>query len=169
LKNKSKSQINLWQQIKRTRSSRIIEHTSPISSYDLLTNSIGTITFGSTLGLESAFALKPSLVIADCGYDMLGVVDKVTSWAQVLNWIQKNHKITDEEMATRKNNACIRGFFIATGGITFKNTTLVDKGLGAWDAITFDGMKMKVNKYSFLYRQSISRIKFSSIIKLIND
>lgn len=169
LKNKSKSQINLWRQIRQTRSSRIIEPNSPISSYDLLTNSMGTITFGSTIGLESAFALKPSLVIAECGYDMLGVVDKAISWEQVLNWIQRNHKITDEEMITRKNNACIRGFFIATGGIAFKYTTLVDIGLGAWNAVTFDGMKMKVNKYAILCRKLISRFKFRRIMELIND
>jgi len=169
LKNKSDSQKGGWLTIKDSESSRIIGPEKQISSYELLDNSVGSITFGSTIGLESAFALKPSLVMADCGYDMLGVVDKATSWADVLNWILKNHQINNEELINRRNNACIRGFFIATGGITFNYTTLFDMGLGAWNATSFDGMKMGSNSIIYKYRKLISRIKFKRVIALIND
>jgi hypothetical protein len=169
LKNKSDNQKNGWLTIKDSESSRVIGPEEPISSYELLDNSVGSITFGSTIGLESAFALKPSLVIADCGYDLLGVVDKATSWADVSNWIFKNHKINEEELLHRRNQACIRGFFIATGGITFNYTTLVDIGLGAWNATSFDGMRVKSNSIIGKYRKLISHIKFKKVVALIHD
>ena len=105
--------------------------------------------------------------MADCGYDLLDVVDKATSWLDVSDWIFKNHKINNEELINRRNNACIRGFFIATGGITFKYTTLVDMGLGAWNATSFDGMKMSSNSIIDTCRKLISRIKFKKINALI--
>ena len=169
LKNKSDNQKHGWLSIKDSESSRLIGPEEPVSSYELLDNSVGSITFGSTIGLESAFALKPSLVIADCGYDLLGVVDKATSWADVSNWIFKNHKINEEELLHRRNQACIRGFFIATGGITFNYTTLVDIGLGAWNATSFDGMRIKSNSIIRKYRKLISHIKFKKIVALIHD
>jgi hypothetical protein len=169
LKNKSDNQKNGWLTIKDSESSRVIGPEEPISSYELLDNSVGSITFGSTIGLESAFALKPSLVIADCGYDLLGVVDKAISWADVSNWIFKNHKINEEELLHRRNQACIRGFFIATGGLTFNYTTLVDIGLGAWNATSFDGMRVKSNSIIGKYRKLISHIKFKKVVALIHD
>ena len=169
LKNKSDSQKGGWLTIKDSESTRVIGPEKPISSYELLDNSVGTITFGSTIGLESAFAMKPSLVMADCGYDLLGVVDKASSWEDVSNWIFKNHKINNEELLNRRNNACIRGFFIATGGITFNYTTLVDMGLGAWNATGFDGMNMESNSIVKKYRKLISHMKFKKIVALIQD
>jgi len=167
--NKSNSQKSGWLTIKDSKSTRIIGPEEQISSYELLDNSVGSITFGSTIGLESAFALKPSLVMADCGYDMLGVVDKANTWEDVLNWISKNHKINNEELRNRRNNACIRGFFIATGGIAFNYTNLIDMGLGSWKAISFDGVRMNSNSIIDIYRKVISRIKFKRIVALIND
>ena len=167
LKNKSDSQKSGWSAIKDSKLTKIVGPEQQISSYELLDNSVGSITFGSTIGLESAFALKPSLVLADCGYDLLDVVDKATSWLDVSDWIFKNHKINNEELINRRNNACIRGFFIATGGITFKYTTLVDMGLGAWNATSFDGMKMSSNSIIDTCRKLISRIKFKKINALI--
>jgi hypothetical protein len=169
LKNKSDSQKGGWLTIANSRSTKIVGPEQEISSYELLDNSVASITFGSTIGLESAFALKPSLVLADCGYDLLGVVDKAESWTDVSNWIFLDHKISNEELINRKNNACIRGFFIATAGITFKYTTLVDVGLGAWNATMFDGVKMGSNLVIDKYRKIISRIKFKRIIALMQD
>ena len=169
LKNKSNNQKNGWLTIKASESSRVIGPEEPISSYELLDNCVGSITFGSTIGLESAFALKPSLVIADCGYDLLGVVDKAASWNDVSNWIFKNHKINKDELLYRRNQACIRGFFIATGGITFDYTTLVDIGLGAWNATSFDGMRIKSNSIILKYRKLISHLKFKKVVLLIHD
>jgi hypothetical protein len=169
LKNKSDNQKAGWLAIQDSESTRIIGPEEPISSYELLDNSLGSITFGSTIGLESAFALKPSLVIADCGYDLLGVVDKAASWADVSNWIYENHKISDRELLHRRNQACIRGFYIATGGIDFNYTTLVDKGLGAWDATSFDGIRIKSNSIIGKYRKLINQIKFKKVVALIHD
>lgn len=167
--NKSKSQKSGWLTIKSSKSTRVIGPDEQVSSYDLLDNSVGTISFGSTIGLESAFALKPSLVIADCGYDLLGVVDKATSWKDVLDWVQEGYRISSKELLSRKNNACIRGFFIATAGNTFKYSNLEDMGLGAWNARSFDGMRMDSNSVIHTYRKLVSKIKFKRVKALLHD
>jgi len=168
LKNKSQKQKQGWAKISSTISSRVIQAEEKISSYELLENSVGSISFGSTIGLESAFALKPSLVMADCGYDLIGVVDKANSWAYISSWIKKGHKIGSDELMKRKNNACIRGFFVSTGGMDFKYTKLIDKGLGAWNAVMFDGLDMKFSAISIISKKIINRIKFKKVTSMIN-
>jgi hypothetical protein len=169
LVNKSEEQKFGWQAIRDTRSTKVIAAEDQASSYDLLDNSIGSITFGSTLGLESAFALKPSLLIADSGYDLLGVVDKAKNWKDVSDWILGGYKIDENQLQERKSNSCIRGYFLATGGIDFRFSQLVEKSWGAWEAISFDGMSLSTSKLNQIYKRIISRMKFREIRKLINS
>ena len=68
----------------------------------------------------------------------------------------------------RKNNACIRGFFVSTGGMDFKYTKLIDKGLGAWNAVMFDGLDMKFSAISIISKKIINRIKFKKVTSMIN-
>jgi len=169
LVNKSDEQKTGWMLIKNTRSTKVISAEDKVSSYDLLDNSVGSITFGSTLGLESAFALKPSLLIADSGYDLMGVVDKAKNWEQVTEWIFGGYQIAESELLNRKDNACIRGYFLATGGKDFEYTQLSEKSWGAWDALSFSGIKVATSKILVNYRKMISKIKFYKVIKLINN
>ncbi len=169
LTNKSKEQKTGWRAIMNTKSSRVIAPEDQVSSYSLLDNSIGTITFGSTIGLESAFALKPSLLIADSGYDLLGVADKANDWKYVSGWVSGGYKLAENELLNRRNNACIRGYFLATGGLNFQYSQLNEKSWGAWDALTFSGAKVSPGKFTEIYRKTVSKIKFYRIVRLINN
>lgn len=169
LKNKSNEQKLSWLGIESTKSTTIIGPEQQVSSYGLLDNSIGSITFGSTLGLESAFALKPTLLLADSGYDLLGVADKADTWDGVSEWIFRGHKIDEQELSARRSNACIRGYFLATGGTDFQYTHLEEKGWGAWDAVSFAGMKISSNSLIGIYRRVLSKIRFLKVLKLINS
>lgn len=169
LENKSNEQKLGWMAIKNTKSTTIIESEQQVSSYALLDDSIGTITFGSTLGLESAYAFKPSLLLADSGYDIIGVVDKAKTWFEVSEWIVKGHRIDEGELLNRRNNACIRGYFLATGGLNFQYSQLQEIGWGAWKANSFEGTKIPPNFLVGIYRRIISKIKFRKILKLINN
>lgn len=167
LRNKSKEQKLAWGNVSNSKNSRIINEDTKISSYDLLDSAEGTITFGSTMGLESAFAEKPCLTLADCSYDLLSVVDKATNWKEVVEWINQGYQIDSKEITLRKNNSCIRGFFLETAGEDFKYTKLRQTGYGSWQALKFLDEEIYPDNYVRYYQRLISKIKFLKIKWLI--
>jgi hypothetical protein len=169
LRNKSLKQKSEWALIENSKNSTIVDEGSQISSYDLLDNCVGTITFGSTLGLESAFALKPSLLLADSGYDLLGVADKPVDWLEVENWITSTHNKAHTVLLARRERACVRGFFLANGGEQFKYTNLVQTGWGAWKATSFDGVKIGSSTIISFWQIFLKSIKWLKIRKLIGN
>jgi hypothetical protein len=169
LRNKSIEQKLSWRKVIKSKSSIIVDENSNVSSYTLLDGSEGTITFGSTLGLESAFAEKPSLTLADCAYDLLGVVDKADTWEAVEKWLNTGYQISNKEKKIRKNNSCIRGFFLETAGSNFRHSQLLQTGYGSWQALTFMGTKLYTNNFFNHYQKIISKIKFIKIKRLINN
>ncbi len=168
LLNKSLEQQLAWAEIRESNSTKICGPGEEISSYSLLDNAIGSISFGSTVGLESAFALKPSLVLTECGYDLLGVVDIAETWEDVSNWLKFGHQLTPAQLSDRKTNSCIRGFFLATGGRTLENTHLVEIGWGAWVARSFDEVKLPDGLFSRIYHKVVSKVKFLRVLRYLN-
>ena len=168
LMNKGTTVISNWSKILPTKRSLIIGPADKISSYELLDNCVGVISFGSTLGLEAAFNLKPSLVLADSGYDLLGVVDKADSWDEVTEWLQAVHKIKSKSLNLRRQNATIRGYYLATAGIPFKNSILKQTGWGSWAVVSFCGHKIHKSVMMNFYQKLISKIKFLKINMLVN-
>jgi hypothetical protein len=120
------------------------------------------------LGLEAAFNLKPSIVLADSGYDLLEVVDKAQSWDEVNQWLQIGHKMSSESLELRRKNSTIRGYYLATAGITFENSVLKQTGWGAWDVVAFCEHKIQRPVIMDFYRKLISKFKFLRINKLVN-
>lgn len=51
----------------------VIPGNSPVSSYTLMSSCDRVITFGSTMGIEAAYAGKPAMVLHTCFYSYLGV------------------------------------------------------------------------------------------------
>ena len=168
LKNKSSAAIANWSVIKSKSNSIVIGPTEKVSSYELLDNCVGVISYGSTLGLEAAFSLKPSLVLADSGYDLLGVVDKAENWKDVNEWLKTGYKLGRTTLNERQKNATIRGYYLATGGIPFKNSVLRQTGWGAWTVDAFCGHKLRESIIVNSYRKVINKIKFLRISHLVN-
>lgn len=169
LQNKSESQKLEWNSIKETRNSRIVSAESTVPSYDLMDQSLGVITFGSTIGLEAAFSRKPSLLLADSGYDELGVCDKPKDWEKVFLWIQEKHMLSQDELEYRRSMACIRGYYLELGGNRFLNSKLREIGWGSWEATKFRNMRIVNLRVFDTYHKIISRIKFYKITRLINE
>ena len=152
----------MWRSIRNKRNSIIITEDSNVSSYKLLNNARGVITFGSTIGLEASFRHKPCLVLADCGYDLLGVCDKASNWIEVLNWLEKGHMKSKRELTNRMINSCIRGYYLATGGQKFIYSDVQQTGgSGAWDAITFCGNKIQNRDIISFYHKIIYKLKYA--------
>jgi hypothetical protein len=159
LRNKSRSQIKEWSAISNSKSSIVFDQNNQTSTYELLDNSIGTITFGSTLGLESVFALKPSLVLTDCGYDALKVVDKAENWEDVEKWILNISHLDPRELETRKINSCIRGYYLETAGINYLFSELRNTGWGTWEVESINGFKLRPGIFLKYRSLIISKIK----------
>lgn len=168
LSNKGTSVKSNWSTISSTKRSMVIGPTAKISSYELLDNCVGVISYGSTLGLEAAFNLKPSIVLADSGYDLLEVVDKAQSWDEVNQWLQIGHKMSSDSLELRRKNSTIRGYYLATAGIPFENSVLKQTGWGAWDVVAFCEHEIQRPVIMDFYRKLISKFKFLKINKLVN-
>jgi hypothetical protein len=161
LLNKPTSSIKRWQSIQTKKQSRLILPDEKISSYDLLEKSIGTITFGSTIGIESAYYSKPVLVLADTKFDELGIADKPKAWEEVEDWLNKAESISSSTLRDRKIKSCIFGFYLDQCGNIFPNTQLVETGKqGAWNGTSFLNLKINENMLKVKYRKIISKYKF---------
>ncbi len=169
LQSKSESQKRDWGVIGDTKNSRVLAADSQIPSYKLLDHSLGVITFGSTIGLEAAFSKKPSLLLADSGYDALGVCDKPMDWEGVFLWINGNRNLTQEELEYRRRRACIRGFYLELGGIEFQNSQLREIGWGSWEVVKFGNKCLANSKVAIIYHKIIAKLKFYRIIRLISE
>ena len=167
LVNKSRAVIAQWDKLLDSKSTLVIRAEQKISSYEVLNGAIGVISFGSTIGLESVFAEKPSAVLADCGYDELGVVDKPLTWIEVERWIQEIDKIEYGVLSDRKQKSCVRGYYLATGGYPFLFTVLKEIGWGAWVATAFMGKKFNEPKGLILLRRGLSKYKFYKVRKIM--
>ena len=167
--NKSNSAVENWSVIEPINNSIVVGPSEKISSYDLLDKCVGVISYGSTLGLEAAFSLKPSLVLADSGYDQIGAVDKAKTWNEVNDWLNTGYKLDLKSLKERQRNATIRGYFLATGGIPFKNSVLRQTGWGAWTVDSFCGRRIRESKIASFYRKVINRIKFLRVNSLVNN
>lgn len=168
LASKQQQEIDAWTNLPPKNNSIIVGPSRDFSSYQLLDQSIGVMTFGSTLGIEAAFALKPCLVLADCKFDELGIADKATSWDYVSAWISNALDFDTRELSIRKEKSRIFGFFLATGGTEFKYTKLQNIGWGAWEATEFLGLRFQEKLLFQYYRKFISKLKFYRIRKLVN-
>jgi hypothetical protein len=169
LQNKSYAQRRDWNMIGETKNSKVISADSNASSYDLLDNARGVITFGSTIGLEAAFSKKPSLLLADSGYDELEVCDKPKNWDEVFMWIISSHNLPQTELEHRRTRACIRGLYLELAGKPFEYSELQEIGWGAWQVLKFKGRRMNTSRYVITYHRIIFRLKFKRVLRLINE
>lgn len=157
LKTKPKTEQIKWEEIKGLNSSLVIDQFSSISSYILLKGASGVVSFGSTIGLEAAYHNIPSLVLADCWYDLLGAVDKAYSLDEIINWV--NHLPLDSnELMIRKQKAMICGFWLETAGKPIQNSVMLETGWGAWDVLSYSGVKVKPPRYIDLFHIIQNRI-----------
>jgi hypothetical protein len=149
--------------------SRLILPDSSISTYDLLTKSAGTITIGSTIGIESAFHRRPVLMLADSKYDELGIGVKASNWSDVGEWISKIKNFSEEDLDQIKTRACVYGFYFSKAGQEFQYVTLRETDInGAWEAINFLGMKISENIAMRIYRRLLSRYNIAFFFLRLN-
>lgn len=133
-----------WKKSLNHLSLQYYEAEHPISSQFLIENSLGVVTYGSTIGLEAVAYLKPSLTLVDSIYDLLGCVSKATTKKDILEWLQtlrlteKQH-VTHEQLAA----ACLRGLWIEKAGSLIEIAELKESKWGAWEATKILNLELK--------------------------
>jgi len=167
--NKSEQILKKMLDIPLKAHSRLILPDSSISTYDLLNKSAGTITIGSTIGIESAFHRRPVLMLADSKYDELGIGEKASNWSDVSEWLSKIKNFSEEDLDQIKTRACVYGFYYSKAGQEFQYVTLKETSItGAWEAINFLDMKISENITLRVYRKLLSRYKIRFFFLRLN-
>lgn len=164
--NKSKEEKRRWNSIISSAYSRVIGYAEEVSSYDIMANAKGVLTFGSTIGLESAFWNKPVAVLADCHYDELGVADKLVNWDEVSRWLEEGYRLDSTQINQRHMAACKKPWFLHHAGENFSHTSLKEignPGWGEWEATSFKGIGLKTNFLMRKFSRAILRLKFFKV------
>jgi hypothetical protein len=164
--NKSKEEQRKWSSIIPSAFSRVIGYSEEVSSYDVMANAKGVLTFGSTIGLESAFWNKPVAVLADCHYDELGVADKLANWDEVNRWLEEGYRLDSTLINQRHMAACKKPWFLHLAGEDFVHTSLKEignPGWGAWEATSFKGIGLKTNFLIKKFSRAILRLKLFKV------
>lgn len=160
LATKSSEEQMRWEVLGDTKNSTVIAPNDTMSSYALLKNAKGVISYGSTIGLEAAYHLVPSAILADCWYDELGVADKFDSLESLKNWVEVCESTFDNSLLQRrKRNALIRGLWLEMAGKEFANCRLNELDWGAWDVSHFNDVRIKRARLSTIFSILSNRFK----------
>lgn len=109
------------QLVDRYRNLHVIPSDSPISTYSLLHSCDVVLTFGSTMGVEAAFARVPSVLLGQSYYQALDCCHLPTSHLELLDLLRsETFRLSQEEQDKRRLGATKYGYFMATGGVPFK-------------------------------------------------
>lgn len=159
LVNKPKEVRNRWNSAVKRLPTVNFEADDKISSLHLIKNSLGVVTYGSTIGLEAVAARKPTLTLVDCIYDLLGCVDKATTLGEINDWLHRLSR-TEEESKIKKRvvGACIRGLWIEKSGVRIQVASMHELKWGAWEASSILNVEIKTAK-TFSYGHVINKFK----------
>lgn len=131
----------------------IIKADDNISTYALIDNSWKVIVFGSTVGIESSFWGKPTILLAGSMYHDLNALYKPSSKSHLLQLIEQ------EELAVLNNFPAIQfGFYV------------MNRDTGASNSKYFDLSLKKYNLFGFEFTQPSYMHLFGSniLVKLIH-
>jgi hypothetical protein len=159
LNNKSKKEQKRWVNLPSSDYVKIILPGAKIDSYELMSESIGVISYGSTIGLEAAYYGKPSAVLAQCYYDLLGCVTQISNFLELSKWVDRINHINQIELDDRRSAALIRGYYMSRAGIHFSNANLLQIGEGSWQCISFLGYRIEPNKFQNRYYRLMHKIQ----------
>jgi hypothetical protein len=117
-----------------------IDQFSPIDSYTLMKQVDVVVTYGSTTGVEAAYAQRPVIVLGPSAYDELGCATRVTS-AQELKSALENRIVGD------RAGAISYGLMMKRRGFSFEFVEL-NQGISQLCGIDFDEPRAIVRQIS---------------------
>jgi hypothetical protein len=124
-KNKSKNDKNKWKVLSSAANNIMIyNYDSNINSYQLLSKAKGVITYGSTIGVESAYLKKPSALLANSRWNSIIPHEYLKSKEDIVNWVDKVN--LGKEPSNVEIEACylgsiMWGHYMKTAGSNWTN------------------------------------------------
>jgi hypothetical protein len=120
-----------------------LDQFSPVDSYALMRQADIVVTYGSTTGIEAAFAGKPVIVMGPSAYDILGCVTPVSTRQELASALTRPAAGTREASLAWGLMMMRRGFnyrFVtrtpegerSLGGVTFSDACAPARHVGHW-------------------------------------
>lgn len=125
--------------LKKYTNITIIRADEKIDTYNLIRNSDLTITVASTVGVESSYLQKRSILFGSSLYEKFDCVDIVKSKKELINIIKDSIRteLSVTEKKRRADNACIYAWSLMNYGVESKNYFKTNY---------YDGYMLKNNK-----------------------
>lgn len=145
---KSLREINRWKQFQREYESDSVKffmHDSTTKTYDLMEQSDFVITFGSTIGVEAAYAKIPSILVSNAFHMLLGIVIHCNSLSEVERLF--NSEVSTLNLENRKSKALMYGLFYSIGGQNVRHLQSIGKGDRQDQNFTYNGIAFRSNKF----------------------
>lgn len=124
----------------------IIHPHEEIDSYALVENSEKVITFGSTIGIESTFLQKPSIMFGRSFYENTDSVYTPKAYSELFDLIQ-----TENLVPKPKENTYSYGYFVSSFGTAFERFEYKDKNNAFYNGEKIKRGYFSTIKYLFLY------------------
>jgi hypothetical protein len=149
-----------WISIAKRYNAQIFLNRKEVSTYELLAKCAAVVTYGSTVGIEAAWRGIPTAVLADCKYDELGGISKLSSQENIYHWL-KNLKSdsTVEKAAIRKGAATKWAFFVETGGEKIPQSHVVYGKWGDVEILKFASVCLRVNRFQRIFHRLFFQLK----------
>jgi hypothetical protein len=127
--NKKRRNRTAWNRFIRSLPDVIhIKAESPIDSYQIMEQADRVVVFGSTIGIESAFAGKATASLSPSFYDELGAVKTLSSFEEIKDWFD------DPKDLPNPNVAMPYGFFNRSRGLSYSKFNPIDERLGYFES-----------------------------------
>lgn len=129
LSHKSDEEVRLWNKIGADLEFKFnwISYLGPeskVNSYDLILQSEGVVTFGSTIGVEAAYLEKKSILIGRAFHEGMEITFNPKNDKELIEFLLADLDI--ETLKTRKCNAMKYGLFHEFGGIEMRHVAYVE-------------------------------------------
>jgi len=94
----------------------LLEASSSVSSYELLDLADAVVTYGSTIGIESIYSGKPSILLCDSFYDQIGASVHKASSVSCLGSLLSSL----DSLSVDRSSSLPYGYFMATFGFAYE-------------------------------------------------
>jgi len=134
--NKSREDRHHWDLIVSQGNVLVYNYSDAVNSYELLRQSKGVLTHGSTLGVEAAFRNKPQAYLAPCRYDLLIPAPLLDSTEAVEEWINSLASDKSGENEERYEGSLKWAHYMLTAGMPWKNVKIRQAGVNFYGFVS---------------------------------
>ena len=118
-----------------------IDQFSSTDSYTLMKQVDVVVTYGSTTGVEAAYAQRPVIVLGPSAYDELGCATRVTNTAEL-------KEALEARTVGKREGATSYGLMMKRRGFAFEFVQLDSDGIASLCGIDFDEPRAMVRQLS---------------------